>query len=246
MDIQCPSCATAVDVNAAVCPVCSWPMQSGPTPTIPKSAPGPKHPCDLTAAITVDRSGSSKKVEAGIPAALEIIVRQIQRKLRSAVFTLQSHSDLDYGEPHVLLTDRGTPEQAIADMRRIEYDGGGDAAETHLDAIEHLLRTVSWPADPRRGRGVIIAYTTDETKPNRSGLSARDLGAEIHQRGLLLYLISEPTPTLQDLVEAAHGILLPITNDPDPATLQKIAAQLSASILGTVASGRTEPMPVFA
>jgi hypothetical protein len=57
-------------------------------------------------------------------------------------------------------------------------------------------------------------------------------------------LVCEPTPTLHDLVKSAEGLMFRITNSPDPAELQRIAAQLAASIVATVASGGTVPMTV--
>lgn len=247
MTVNCPSCLSATELLTAVCAKCGWVFKRpGVLPTIPQPAVRPKIPCNVTLGMTIDRTGSSQAFSVGIPLTFEMILRQVAVKARSVTVGLQSHGDLDLGENMILLTDQGTPDQAIDDVRRIVYGGGGDCEEHHLDAIENLLRTVAWPADPGRGRGAIIAFTTAETKPCRSGMSAAALGAEIRQRGILLYLVSEPAPILQELIDAAAGILLPISNNPDPQALEKIASQLSASILATLSSGSTEPMPVCA
>ena len=50
------------------------------------------------------------------------------------------------------------------------------------------------------------------------------------------------TTKLQELIDAAGGLMFQISNSPDPADLQKIAGQLAASIAATVASGSTVPM----
>ena len=247
MTIICPACQRATSTGAISCVACGWTFQHASSgPAVVRPAPRPKIPCDVLLAATVDRTGSSKRFCEGIPTTFATICRQIDAKARSLTVCLQSHGDLDLDEEFVLHTDRGTSAQAIDDVRRISYGGGGDPPEHHLDAIEHLLRTTAWPADPTSGRGAILAFTTADTKPSRSGLSARDLGAEIRKREILLYLVSEPTPSLQELVSAASGIIFTITNDPDPTELQKISAQLAASILVTVASRSTEPMPVAA
>jgi hypothetical protein len=209
-----------------------------------RPAARPKIQSDVELAATVDRTGSSEPFAVGIPLTYETIVKQVAAKARSVKCWVASHGDLDLSEPFVLHTDGGTPEQAIEDVKKITYGGGGDPPESHLDAVESLLNKVPWTANPARARGAILAFTTADSKPARSGISARDLGAEIKRRGVLLYLVCEATPTLQDLVNSAEGLMFQITNSPDPAELQKIAAQLAASIVATVASGSTVPMTV--
>jgi hypothetical protein len=243
----CPSCQSVVEMAADACPNCGWKFNKGggkAGPSLVRPAVRPKLPCEVELAVTVDRTGSSGPFEVGIPKTYETIVGQLAAKTRSVRCWVASHGDLDCNEPFVLHTDGGSPEQAIADIKKIVYGGGGDPPEHHLDAIESLLNKVPWTANPARARGAILAFTTADSKPARSGISARDLGAEIRRRGLLLYLVCEPTPTLHDLVQAAQGLEFQITNSPDPAELQRIAAQLAASIVATVASGGTIPMTV--
>ena len=79
-----------------------------------------------------------------------------------------------------------------------------------------------------------------------AGKSARELGQLIQQRGLLLYLVCEPTATLKELVDGAGGLMFEISNNPDPTELQKIAAQLAASIVATMSAGGTVQMTVLA
>jgi hypothetical protein len=204
----------------------------------------PKIPCEVALAVTVDRTGSSKAFEKGIPLTAELVLKQVSGKARAVKVYVQTHGDLDLGENMVLHTDGGTPEQALKDIGSIAFGGGGDPPEHHLDAVENLLKTVPWTADPSRGRGAILAFTTADSKPCKSGLSARQLGEEVRKRGILLYLVCEPSLTLNELCNAAGGMMFPITNSPDPVELQKIASQLAASIVATVASGGTKPMVV--
>jgi hypothetical protein len=193
-------------------------------------------------ATTVDRTGSSEHFQTGIPKTYEVIVSQVAAKARSVKCWLASHGDLDEGQDFIIHTDAGTPEQAIEDIKKIAYGGGGDLPEHHLDAIEALLGRVPWAADPSRARGAILAFMTDDTKPAKSGIGPSELGKQIKDKGLLLYLVCQPTAYLQELANAAGGLVFEITNSPDPAELQKIAAQLAASIVATVASGSTVPM----
>ena len=245
METYCPSCQTTIDLATSdVCPGCGWKFNpaGASLTTIVKPAARPKIPVEVDLAATVDRTGSSEQFQAGIPMTYEIIVKQLAAKARSVRCWLQSHGDLDDGQDHVLHTDDGTPDQAVADIKTIKYGGGGDPPESHLDAIEHLTNMMPWTADPTRSRGAILAFLTADAKPTKSGISARELGEAIRRQGILFYLVCEPTPTLQELVNAAGGLMFEITNNPDPGDLQKIAGQLAASIVATVQGGDTVPM----
>ncbi len=172
------------------------------------------------------------------------ILVQVAAKARAVKCWLASHGDLDEGQDFVIHTDGGTPEQAIEDIKKIAYGGGGDPPEHHLDAIEALLDRVPWSVDPSRARGAILAFLTADSKPAKSGTTAPELGKRIKDKGLLLYLVCEPTPTLRELVDTAGGLMFQISNNPDLVDLQRIAGQLAASIVATVASGSTVPMSV--
>lgn len=245
--MKCPSCQLQIEASADVCPSCGWRFNTGggkPGPSLVRPAARPKIQCEVQLAATVDRTGSSEPFQVGIPMTFEMIVNQVAAKARSVKCWLASHGDLDEGQEFVVHTDGGSPDQAIEDIKKIVYGAGGDPPEHHLDAVESLLNKVPWTANPARARGAILAFTTADSKPARSGISARDLGAEIRRHGILLYLVCEPTPTLHDLVKSAEGLMFRITNSPDPSELQRIAAQLAASIVATVASGGTVPMTV--
>lgn len=242
----CPSCQSVVNSSADTCPSCGWRFNSTGKlgPSIVRPAIRPKIQCQVDLAATVDRTGSSEQFQAGIPKTLEMIVLHVKAKARDVKCFLASHGDLDEGQNFIIHTDAATPEQAIEDVKRITYGGGGDAPEHHLDAIESLLNRIPWTADPARARGAIIGFMTADTKPAKSGISATALGKQIKAKGILLYLVCEPTPTLQDLAAAAEGMVFQISNNPDPVQMQRIAAQLAASIVATVASGGTVPMTV--
>jgi len=196
-------------------------------------------------AVTIDRTGSSERFRTGIPLSLGIILKQVEAKARTVKCWIASHGDLDEGQDFIIHTDCGTPEQALTDVKKIcdtLLGGGGDEEEHHLDGIEALSNRVPWTADPSRGRGAIVAFMTADTKPAKSGISAAALGKQIKDRGILFYLVCEPTPTLRELASAAGGLVFQISNNPDPAELQKIGDQVSASIVATIGSGGTLPM----
>lgn len=243
--MYCPSCQTQVDVAGDACSACGWKFNTSPTTpanSIVRAATRPKIQCELDLAVTVDRTGSSERFQTGIPKTYEMIVTQVAAKAREVRCFVGSHGDLDEGQEFCLHTDAGTPEQAIEDVRKIVYGGGGPPEENHLDAIETILNSVPWTADPARARGTIIGFLTADTKPAKSGVSAAELGKQIKDRGILLYLVCEPTPTLQELADAAEGLVFQITNDPDPTEMAKIAMKLAESIVVSVAAGSTVPM----
>jgi len=244
MQTYCPSCQFPVGrLSGDTCPHCKWPLGGAASGrSIVKPAARPKVQSEIDLATTVDRTGSSERFKAGIPATYELIVRSLIPRARTLRCTVQSHGDLDDGQNMILHTEGGTPVQAIADVRQIAFEGGGDPPEHHLDAILNLLQTVPWTADPRRARGAILGFLTADTKPARAGVGPRELGVRIKSRGVLLYLVCEPTPALVELVEGAEGLLFEITNNPDPQELHKIAAQLAASIVATVSAGGTVPL----
>lgn len=243
----CPSCQTQSDESVDVCPSCGEGLNTSGNnlgPSIVRPAKRPKIQCEVDIATTVDRTGSSELFKSGIPKTYEMIISQLVAKARNVNCWTASHGDLDEGQEFIIHTDAGTPEQAIEDIKLISYGGGGDPPEHHLDAIETLFNLVPWTADPSRARGAIIAFMTADTKPTKSGVTASELGKLIKDNGILLYLICEPTPILQELVDAAEGLMFQISNNPDPVDLQKIAMQLGASIVATVASGSTIPLSI--
>ena len=179
MFITCPSCQFSVLDTAVMCPNCAWMFVSSGglvQTSLVKPAPRPKIQTEVDLAVTVDRTGSSENFRIGIPLTLETIFNQVAAKAKRTRCWLQTHGDLDLDEQFVLHTDAGTPEQAIAAVKQITYGGGGDPPEHHLDAIENLVATVPWTADLNRARGAILAFMTADTKPARSGITARQLG----------------------------------------------------------------------
>lgn len=244
MQIPCQFCQSPVDHTASSCSACGSNFHSAPQMSVIRPAGRPKMQVEVELAITVDRTGSSLRFAQGIGKSVPIITSQIEGKARKLTVWLQSHGDEDYGQSPVLLTNGGTADQASQDLSKIVFDGGGDAEEHHLSAIEELANSVPWNADPKNARGALLAFMTADSKPAGSGQSARELGESLRSRGLLLYLICEETPQFRELCKGAGGLMFPISNDPDPKEMQKIAGQLSASIVQTIATGGTVPLVI--
>jgi hypothetical protein len=214
-------------------------------PIVQPVRPVNKIQAEVIIGIAKDITGSSGPFAEGTHRSTELILRGVSAKARAVRGYQVTYGDEDYGQRPVLITNDGTVEQVLADSARITYGGGGDEPEHHLSGIHELVRVVPWPTDPRKGRGAVVVFMTADTKPDASGMTARQLGKEIKARGLLCYLVCEPYPFAEEIVDAAQGLMFPITNNPDPAQMQRIAAQLSASILATVGAGATRPMTVM-
>jgi hypothetical protein len=207
-----------------------------------KPAARPKLPVEVTLGIEIDRTGSTGAFQSGIALSCEALLDGIAAKANGLTVYVGTHGDEECGEAPVLHTSGGTRDQAMADIRGITFGGGGDAAETHLDGIRHFLETVPWPMDSHRTKGAFVAFLTDETKPDRTGASAAQIGEAIRAKGLLFYAVCQKTPTLEQLVSAAGGLVIPISNTPDRSELQAAAAQVSASLVATLGAGGTLPM----
>jgi hypothetical protein len=239
MNSYCPSCQQNVHTGASRCPNCAFDLNpsNGVITTIIRHAVRPKIQAEVDLAFTLDVTGSSTAFADGIPKTLQIICDQVQAKAALVKVSVQTHRDFDFdAEPLALRLDRGTIDEARLAVQNLQFFGGGDAPESHLDAIEHLANTVPWKLDPR-ARGALIAIVNAESKPLRSGRSAAELGEDLRKRSILLYLVCEPTPLLDELAQAAGGMLLPISNSPSATDLQKVSSQVSASIVASVASG---------
>ncbi|HEY2136313.1 MAG TPA: hypothetical protein VGH49_10510, partial [Xanthobacteraceae bacterium] len=159
-------------------------------------------PLGIDLAITIDGTGSSQAFAAGIPATVRLIGDEISKKVANMRVYLQKHGDLDYGEAPVMLTGRGMLDQAYAEVDCIRFGGGGDAEEHHLDGVETLFEAVPWQGRQLQSRGCIILFATADTKPLRSGASARELGERIRNAGVMLYAVCEPSAQLNEMVQA--------------------------------------------
>lgn len=244
---RCPSCETLNLENTDTCTGCGWRFshhEGKKGGSIIRPATRPKIPCQVQIAFTNDRTASSHAFKTGIPITVDGILSPLEAKAREVSVYFQTHGDLDEGQEMVLLLDGGTPEEARKAAQNISYDGGGDPPEHHLDAIEQLMNTVPWIADPRHARGAIVALMSADSKSTRSRNSASEIGRELKNRGILLYCICEETQQLRELCNAAEGWMFPISNTPNLTELQSIASKVAASITQAAGAPDTAPMTI--
>ena len=234
-DGRCPACGTTAAPRPAAA--------SSPSFTV-RPAARPKVTPVVEIGITVDRTGSTAAFAEGVKKSLPLILGPVRERARGVTVWLQTHGDRETGQDEVLLTDGGTPDQAMADAETIVYEGGGDPAEHHLDAVETLYNRIPWNPNPAEARGALIAITTDDSKPAHSGRSAEEIGRSIKESGVTLYVIGHPTPVMLELVEAAGGFFFEISNDPQVAEMRRVADMVAASITASFSRATaTRPAP---
>ncbi len=246
---SCPSCQTPVNAASATCANCGWRFSASSAPGAegrPVSrafvpAGRPKIPVVVQAGFQIDRTGSTASFRIGIRRSVDVITTGIEKRASRLEAWVGTHGDLDYGEQWGLLSDRKSGDQVRHDVAGITYGGGGDAPESHLDGFHSLLEAVPWDCSFGVSR-CLVGFVTDDSKPARCGLTAESLGALFKKKDVDLYLVCEPTPTLDALVNAAGGLRFTISNDPSISELQQVAANVAASIVARTLAGGTKPL----
>lgn len=238
MTKPCPSCGSAVDQMAATCPTCAWSFTGAQAGTAMQlmSAPvkRPKIPVEVDLVVDIDITGSSAPFAEGIRGNLGILLDKIEEKAKGVRVWLLTHGDEDFGQQPTIITAGAGRDEAVEAVKRLFFDGGGDEAEHHLNALHFILQSIPFTSDPRRSRGAIISFTTASSKPVTGGRTPRDIGAEIAGRNLIACFVAEPYDDLNEVVEASGAFLFPISATPSPADMQTVAGQVAASIVASI------------
>lgn len=249
--MQCPSCHEEItDPSSDVCQYCGLKLNiSNHQNSIPQVKPAgrTKLPETLDFVALIDRTGSSRAYAQGIPLTHEKILNSVKNIVVDVKCSTASYGDKDEGMPYVLHSDGVDTATAINDVKQIVFEGGGVPHEHHLDGIEETVNLIPWQQDHSKGRGVLIVFSTADTKPATSGITAAELGKKIKDKKILLYLVTDGLyPYVHDLLKEANAFHMPISNSPDPEELNDLANRLTASIQASIARNPTIPMPVAA
>ena len=249
-EIFCNGCQKLVTPNKrGRCPACGGvsaprPRSSALPSFTVRPAARPKVMPVVEIGITIDRTGSTSAFAEGVKKSLSLILDPLKDKARGVTVWLQTHGDRETGQDEVLLTDCGTPDQAVADAATIVFEGGGDPAEHHLDGVETLHRRIPWNPNAAEARGALIVIVTADSKPAESGRSAGEIGRVIKNSGVALYVIGQPTVVMLELVEAADGFFFEISNNPQVVEMRRIADMVAASIAASFSRATaTRPAP---
>jgi len=245
MNFYCQSCQEPYSPDETECTNCGWTFNESSQglivpPSIPVRLTSRAPVARAEIAVTIDRTESSRQFEKGIPQTVETILREVEPEVASMTVWLQSHGDEDHGQEPILHTDAGSVSQVVSDMATIRFAGGGPPDEDHLKAFEHLTNTT-----PFSGRhGVLLALINAESKPLGNARTPRQLGEELQDRGILVYVVGQPAPRIVEFVRAADGMFVPISNTPTPTELSDVAQRISRSMTVTIPSGSTTPITV--
>lgn len=208
-----------------------------------------KRPESVKMAVSIDATRSGLQFQRGILAILTLLLKGLEGLVSNLDIDLWTHGDEEYEEMPVQLTQSGTVEQAVAAAGLIQFNGGFDIEETHAKQIERLLDCTAWGSRVVFTRNILLMFMTGDSKPLESGKSMRQLGVEIKAKGVKLVLVCEETPQLRELVDAAGGYLIPISNNPDDGEIRKVAGMLCATLTIVINTGGqpggTIPMSVM-
>jgi hypothetical protein len=204
-------------------------------------------PVRVQLAISIDRTGSSGPFTEGISGLCQSLFTLLEAKVADLKVSVSSHGDLqDCQQEFVQLSSAVTPVQALADIRTISYGGGGSADEDHLHAVDQLLQRGGFGVGGC-DRGFLLLLTTDGSHPHPEGKTPEQIAEEIRSRKLVLLLVGTPgrqggqepaCPRLRALMKASpEGFFIPISNAPDAAEVQRVAAWVAASVTRSVNQG---------
>jgi len=241
----CPSCQSELDASVGTaCPKCGYSVSIIPVEqSLAVCAHRAIRPGSVKVGATLDGTGSTGAYQASIPLIFGDVLECLASLVAKLDIDVWKHGDEEYKEAPAQLVQSGSALEALAAVRSIRYGGGFDAAETHATQIERLLNVTAWGTRLVGCRNVLLAFLTDDTKPLPSGKSMRQLGAEIKDKRVKLFLVCQSTPTLRDLVDAAGGFLIEISNNPDSAEVKKVVNSLCAALTVTMSgAGGTIPM----
>jgi hypothetical protein len=202
-----------------------------------------KRPGCAKVVLDIDRTDSARKFQAGIPVIARFALRSLETSIAKLDIDLWTHGDESCGELPIQLIQSGSIDQVIEGISGINYRGGFDPAETHAEQLQRILDVTHWGLQMLYCRNIVVSILSEDTKPLRSRKSMHRLGFDYRENGVKLVLVCQPTPNLQEIVDAAGGFLIPISNSPDQAEIQKVTEALCATLtMPVMSSGGTIPM----
>lgn len=242
MNPTCPSCNVEFDLSG-ICPQCGYdlvqngqPHQAGAADPIVTATRRAQGNGTAQVVISIDRTGSSGRFAAGVGQAVSLLLRHAQSQASDVKCWVRSVGDLDFGEDTILLTDGGSAEDAEKAAHGINFRGGGDPKETHLDGIAAAIDQTPWTVATSNQVSVLVVFATSDTKPSRDRRTAKDLGRLLRERDIATFLIAEPFPWAWELAKAARGELFPISNSPDPALMARIGTSIGRTVAKTLSA----------
>jgi hypothetical protein len=203
-----------------------------------------KIPAHAKTSFAVDGTGSQRAVSNGSLRIVQGINDHLRKKVQQNTCSVFRCGDQDFNEPIVPLLQDGAPGEAETAVAQIDFAGGEDAAETHLQNFADILEML--PTAGPTERVAFIALTTGPSKPLRSGETPRELGEAFRQHNIVVCVAGEDCPLIREFVDAigADGFFFQISNDPDDSELKRVADRIGASIVSSISTAR-KTMPAI-
>lgn len=203
-------------------------------PGMPRAGINGKRPEHVKISYNDDASGSGAPWARSIEAITGHLVAELASRFLSVTYDYVGMRDMDIGEADEYRLRGGSGEDLLREQKLLRRSGGGDADETFFQTVENHLSNPDWMPDTgsAEARGLIMA-TTSGSKPAKHN-SVDEIGQELKQRRIKLFVIGEPGSNMEELVRAADGFFFPLRVDPTPAEAKEIATKLAATVKTTM------------
>lgn len=204
-------------------------------PGMPRAGINGKRPERLKIAFKDDASGSGAPWARSIETITEQLVHELSSRFLAVSYDYVGMRDMDIGEADEYRLRGGSGEDLLREQKLLRRTGGGDADETFFQTVENHLSSPDWLTYTGASEALgLIMCTTSSSKPAKHN-TVEQLGEELKQRRIKLFVIGEPGSNMEDLVRAADGFFFPLRVDPTPAEAQEIATKLAATVKTTMA-----------
>ena len=244
MKIKCLSCSAEIDESAKVCPGCGYQRELAP-PTLDLSGvTRPKSVIGLIVCFLVDRTGSSDEFANGIKTMIRKTLETIEPRIETLRVSVVTYGDEDEGQHPEFLCQQVTSDESLEQVGGIVFSGGGLPRESHESAVEFAAENVPWAESRKEARNALVVFSTAETKPTKSGRSAKEIGEILGAKNVQFFCVVEPYPFHYDMCDGCNGLVFSISNDPDPSDIEKIGGQLAATLTASATSGTAAPATV--
>jgi hypothetical protein len=231
----CSNCQSPIADGTTLCPACGAAVGEA-APARPRvTAVAAKVPVRVKLYLGVDGTGSTEPFAEGAARTAEGILSPVEAKAAGVLCSVFRCGDQEWREPVVTLCENLSPRDAIAAVRSIKFEGGGDAEETHLLNFSDILNVIP-PAEPCE-RNAFVAITTASSKP-LAGQSPTDLGQEFRARDIIVCVVGQQCALLKEFVQAAGGFYFELSNDPRADELARVAAKVAASITASLSTAQ--------
>lgn len=189
--------------------------------------------------VSDDATGSGARWATVIEKVTEHLVKEMEQRFVAVKWDYVAMRDMDIGEEDEYRLRGGTGADLLREQKLIKRTGGGDAPETFARTVENLLSDPGWNVYTGALEALgLVKFTTSDTKPALYN-SLVELGEELKNRKIKLFVIGTPGTNMEELVRAADGFFFPLNVNPTDAEAREIVAKLAATVKTTMGGAVT-------